>query len=212
MSKPLTERQEKVVSTIQFWIKEHGFPPTIRELRGPLGIKSLRGVTTHLDALAKKGVLMRKRGARGIRLLVDSAFHAVEHAIRVPIVGRVAAGTPLLAEEQIEAQRLVDESLLGKASSSAKHFALRVKGESMIEAGILDGDYVIVREQPAADSGDIIVALLGDEATVKRFVKDNDHIRLQPAHPTMEPLILTPQQSITILGKVLAVFRSLAAS
>ena len=211
MSKPLTERQEKVVSTIQFWIQEHGFPPTIRELRSQLGIKSLRGVTTHLDALAKKGALVRKRGARGIRLLVDSAFQAVEHAIRVPILGRIAAGAPLLAEEQIEGQLVVDESLLGKAPSSAKHFALRVKGESMVEAGILDGDYVIVREQPVAESGDIIVALLGDEATVKRFVKDNDHIRLQPAHPTMEPIILTPQQSITILGKVLAVFRSFAA-
>ncbi len=211
MPKPLTDRQQKVVGTIQAWIKEHGIPPTIRELRGPLGIKSLRGVTTHLDALAKKGVLMRKHGARGIRLLVDTAFQAVEHAIRVPIVGRVAAGTPLLAEEQIEGQLIVDESLLGKAPLSAKHFALRVHGESMVDAGILEGDFVIVREQPTATNGDIIVALLGDEATVKRFFQESDHIRLQPAHPTMEPIILTPQHSIAILGKVLAVFRSLAA-
>ena len=209
MPKKLTTRQENVITAIQEWIRDHGYPPTIRELGIRLGIRSLRGVTAHLDAIAKKGFLSRQRHARGIRLLVETAASTVATAMHIPIVGRIAAGQPLLAQEQVEGHLAIDANLLGKVPASATHFALRVRGESMMNAAILDGDYVIVRQQPEADDGDIVVALIGDEATVKRFFRDNDHIRLQPEHPTLEPIILTKQQALTILGKVVAVFRKL---
>lgn len=209
MAKRLTARQHTVLLTIKEWIRQHGFPPTIRELGQQLGIKSLRGVTTHLDAIAKKGYLNRKRSARGIKLLMDVGASAVELSLRIPVVGRVAAGEPLLAQEHLEGHLTIDASLLGKSPPSATHFALRVHGTSMEGAGILDGDYVIARQQEDASNGDIVVALLGDEATVKRLFKENDHIRLQPEHPTLEPIIVTKQQSIAVLGKVIAVFRTL---
>ncbi|MBI3318978.1 MAG: repressor LexA, partial [Candidatus Omnitrophica bacterium] len=161
MKRELTERQQRVVQAIRAWITEHGYPPTIRELGKLLGIKSLRGVTTHLDALAKKGRLTRQRSARGIRLLQESGSYTTAHY--VPIVGRIAAGAPLLADERLEGQLLIDASLLGQreAERPPQHFALRVRGASMQEAGILDGDYVIVRQQPSAENGEIVVALLG---------------------------------------------------
>ncbi len=211
MAKELTQRQRLVVDAIQGWIKEHGFPPTIREIGKQVGIKSLRGVTTHLDALVKKGHLVRKRGARGLRLLMGDAAQAAT-ALRVPIVGRIAAGGPLLAEERLEGELLIDPSVLGKnpgGADAASHFALRVHGRSMQDAGILNGDFVIVRQQPTADNGEIVAALIGEEATVKRFFHEGDHIRLQPENPAMEPLLLTKEKPVEILGKVVAVFRTL---
>ena len=213
MAHELTQRQQRVVETIQAWIKEHGLPPTIRELGKQLGIKSLRGVTTHLDALVRKGRLVRRRGARGIRVLMDDAPAAIEaaQALRVPIVGRIAAGAPLLAQERLDGELLIDPSRLGaqEGAEAANHFALRVRGRSMQGAGILHGDYVIVRQQPTADNGAIVAALIGEEATVKRFFNEGDRIRLQPENPAMEPLLLTKDQPVEILGKVVAVFRAL---
>ncbi len=210
MPKELTDRQKSVLQTIREWIKEHGYPPTIREIGKRLGIRSLRGVTTHLDAIAKKGHLSRQRSARGIRLLMESTASTVATAMHIPIIGRIAAGQPLLAQEQVEGHLAIDAKLLGKSPESAAHFALRVHGESMVNAGILDGDYVIVRQQPTVDDGEIVVALLGEEATVKRLFREQDSIRLQPEHPTMEPIIVTKPQSVEILGRVIAVFRALA--
>ncbi len=209
MAKQLTKRQHTVIEAIRAWIREWGYPPTIRELGKQLGIKSLRGVTTHLDAIAKKGFLKRESRARSIRLA--DLVAPFEQAIRIPILGRIRAGQPMLAQEQVEGHVVIDGSLVGRTTSTdvSQHFALKVHGDSMITAGILDGDFVIVRQQPEASNSDIVVALLGDEATVKRFYKEEDHIRLQPEHPTMEPLIVTKQQPITILGKVVAVFRQL---
>ena len=207
MAKQLTQRQQTVLETIRAWIRERGYPPTIRELGKLLGIKSLRGVTTHLDAIAKKGFLKREPRARSISLL--DLMAPFEHALRVPIVGRIRAGEPVLAQEQVEGHVVIDGDWIGIAPSaeSPVHFALKVRGDSMINAGILEGGYVIVRQQPTAETGEIIVALLGDEATVKRFVKKGDEVRLQPDHPTMEPIAVTSEKPLAILGKVVAVFR-----
>ena len=209
MAKQLTKRQQTVLETIRAWVREQGYPPTIRELGKQLGIKSLRGVTTHLDAIAKKGFLKRDSRARSISLL--DLVAPFEQAIRVPIVGRFRAGEPVLAQEQVEGHVVIDGAWIGASggSSTSEHFALKVNGDSMINAGILDGDFVIVRQQPTVEDGNIVVALLGDEATVKRLYKEDDRIRLQPEHPTMEPIIVTKQQALTILGKVVAVFRNL---
>jgi len=210
MAKQLTKRQQTVLDTIRTWIRERGYPPTIREIGKHMGIKSLRGVTTHLDAIAKKGFLKRESRARSISLL--DLVAPFEQAIRVPVIGRIRAGQPVLAQEQVENHVVVDGAWLGGSgkSAGADHFALKVAGDSMINAGILDGDFVIVRQQPTAEAGDIVVALLGEEATIKRYYKDEDHIRLQPEHPTMEPIIVDRQQPFTILGKVVAVFRNLS--
>jgi repressor LexA len=210
MAKRLTKRQETVLEMIRAWIREHGYPPTIREMGQRLGIKSLRGVTTHLDAIAKKGFLKREPRARSISLL--DALAPFEQALRVPIVGHIRAGAPVLAQEQVEGHVVIDGAWIGAApaSESTPHFALQVKGDSMINAGILDGDHVIVRQQPTAENGNVVVALLGEEATIKRFFKDGDQIRLQPEHPTMEPILVPPSQPLTILGKVVAVFRKLS--
>ena len=209
MAKQLTKRQQTVLETIRMWIRQRGYPPTIREIGKQMGIKSLRGVTTHLDAIAKKGFLKREPRARSISLM--DLMAPFEQALRVPIVGRVRAGEPVLAQEHVEGHVVVDGGWIGAAPSSeaTPHFALKVKGDSMINAGILDGDYVIVRQQPAAEPNDIVVALLGDDATVKRFIKHDEGIRLQPEHPTMEPIVVTPEQPLTILGKVVAVFRKI---
>jgi len=210
MAKQLTKRQHAVLETIRAWIRQRGYPPTIRELGKQLGIKSLRGVTTHLDAIAKKGFLKREPRARSISLL--DALAPFEQALRVPIVGRIRAGQPVMAEEHVEGHVVIDGSWVGASATEAsgQHFALKVHGDSMITAGILDGDYVIIRQQPTAEHGDIVVALIGEDATVKRLAKIGDRIQLQPAHPTMEPIIVPPEQPLTILGKVVAVFRKVS--
>lgn len=209
MAKQLTKRQHTVLQTIRTWIRERGYPPTIRELGKLLGIKSLRGVTTHLDAIAKKGFLKREPRARSISLV--DLMEPFQHAIQVPIVGRIRAGQPVLAEENVEGHVVIDGDWVGVSlpSESPQHFALRVTGDSMINAGIIEGDYIIVRQQSTAQDRDIVVALIGEEATVKRFFKEANQIRLQPDHPTMEAIIIPPEKSLTILGKIVAVFRKL---
>ena len=210
MAKQLTKRQHTVLETIRDWIRQRGYPPTIRELGRLLGIKSLRGVTTHLDAIAKKGYLKREPRARSISLL--DAMAPFERALQIPVLGRIRAGEPVLAQQHVESHLVIDGAWLGAANhpEAVPHFALKVRGDSMINAGILDKDYVIVRQQQAVDDGEIAVVLLGEEATVKRFYKAADHIRLQPEHPTMEPLLVSKGQPCTVLGKVVAVFRKLA--
>ena len=209
MAKQLTKRQHTVIEAIRTWIHERGYPPTIRELGKLLGIKSLRGVTTHLDAIAKKGFLKRESRARSIRLA--DLMAPFEQAVRIPVVGRIRAGEPILAQEHVESHVVIDGAWFGASTQAAglQHFALKVRGDSMINAGIFEGDYVIVRQQTSAEPNDIVAALLNDEATIKRFVKERDEIRLQPEHPTMPPIVVTPDQKLAILGKVGAVFRKL---
>ncbi len=209
MAKQLTKRQQTVLETIRSWIRQRGYPPTIRELGKLLGIKSLRGVTTHLDAIQKKGFLKREPRARSISLL--DLVAPFEQAMRIPILGRIRAGAPMLAQEQVEGHVVIDGAWIGPGGQpGSEHFALQVRGDSMINAGILDGDFVIVRQQPVVQNGEIAVALLDDEATVKRFYQEEERVRLQPEHPSMEPLIVTKPQEVTVLGKVVAVFRKVA--
>lgn len=210
MTKPLTARQQLVLDTIRSWTVQRGYPPTIRELGQALGIKSLRGVTAHLDALVKKGRLTRHRGARS--LLPTPSASATALGVRVPIIGQIRAGEPILAQEQVEGYLTVDGEWLrpDAYASTGEYFALKVQGKSMAGAGILEGDFVIVHRQSRAENGDVVAVLLGEEATVKRFFQEEGRVRLQPAHPTMAPVLVEAGEPLAILGKVIAVFRRLA--
>lgn len=181
-----------------------GVPPSIRQIGAALGISSTNGVRLHLQALQKKGYIRRsQRTSRGIvslNRLSNTASPSCSTTVDIPILGRVAAGMPVMAAENHEGSLTLDASLIKNQES----FALRVNGDSMINAGILDGDIVVVRLQQGADNGDIVVALMGEEATVKRFYREKDTIRLQPENPTMAPMYST---DVDICGKVIALVR-----
>jgi len=211
MSKGLTARQREVLDTIREFATRKGYPPSIRELGRALGISSLRGVTIHLDALAKKGFIERESTSRSIRLLI--AMDSASNRISVPLLGSIAAGLPLLAVENVESYVPIPAEM---ASSAAELFALRVKGDSMIGDAILDGDTIIVRSQPSAATGEIVAALIGDEATVKRLDKSSRPARLLPSNPSYQPIVLRQAQDaredVRILGKVIGLVRSYGAS
>jgi repressor LexA len=195
----LTKRQERVLRFIQSHCKKHGYPPTIREIGNHIGAKWSHGVERHLQALEQKGHITRVRDkSRGIRLSFTRS------GIEVPILGRITAGKPILAVENVEEKIVVDTSFVSGDGS----FLLMVEGFSMKEAGILDGDLVLVRQQSTAESGDIVAALIDDEATVKRFRLNGDQVVLEPENPDFEP-IYSDSASIKIIGKVLAVLRLL---
>jgi repressor LexA len=206
MRPKLTARQQEILAYIERVVSTTGVPPSIRQIGAALGIRSTNGVRSHLKALEKKGYIHRSlRTSRGIAMLdrikqvTTSTF---QETTAVPILGRVTAGMPILAVENCDGHLQLDPSLVKDADT----FALRVEGNSMIGAGILDGDYVLVRPQPSADNGDIVVALLeGDEVTVKRFYREADGVRLQPENPTMEP-IRVPR--VSICGKVTGLVRT----
>ncbi len=213
MAKGLTARQREVLARIIKHIEEHNCPPTIRELAAELNITSTNGVRDHLRALMEKGFIKRNpRLSRGIELtgewraLVSRELaRSVSYPAALPIVGQVAAGSPVLAQENVEDTLTLDARYVRDGD-----FALRVRGDSMCLAGIFEGDYVVVRQQPVAQPGDIVVALVGDEATVKRFYPEDGRIRLQPEHPEMEPIFIHPEDpAFRIVGKVTAVFRVL---
>ncbi|MDI7267962.1 MAG: transcriptional repressor LexA [Myxococcota bacterium] len=200
----LTRRQQTVLEFIQTSIRRDGYPPTLREIGAHFGIRSTNGVNDHLRALEKKGFLTRKdMKSRALRPTGPVGAAVME----VPIVGRVAAGVPVLALENLEGTIRMDGSLL--PDEPARCFALRVRGESMIDAGIRDGDIVFVRQQDGAASGSIVVAMLGDEATVKRFFTEGGRVRLQPENPAMAPIIVPAADaaSLRILGVVVGVYR-----
>jgi len=202
MSKELTARQREVLDAIREYQAHKGYPPSIRELGKTLGISSLRGVTIHLDAIEKKGYLQRESTSRSIRLLDGSG--SAETQISVPLLGSIAAGLPLLAVENVEAYIPVSTEF---ARNARELFALRVKGDSMIGDAILDGDTIIIRSQQSADHGDIVAALIGDEATVKRLDSVSKPPRLLPSNPDYQPIDLG-REDARILGKVIGLSRS----
>jgi repressor LexA len=197
----ITERQKEIYEFIRSTIATRGIAPSIREIGERFGIRSTNGVDKHLAALARIGYITRERGtSRGIALPSGTTAPGT-----IPLLGRVAAGRPILSPENREGECSVDLSLFG--IRSAQHvFALRVAGESMIEAHILDGDTVLVREQQTAGSGDIVVAMVDGEATVKRFFVERDRVRLQPENRALAPLFFD-RGDLRILGKVVGVMR-----
>jgi len=200
MGEELTARQREILNFILSFARKRGFQPSMREIGNKFGIKSTYGVHRHLQALQKKGYLKRPAGQG--RALELRHFAPPKGSLEIPVVARVAAGEPLLAVENIEETLVVDQSLVkGKDS-----FFLRVQGDSMIGAHILDADYVLVKPQPSAENGDIVVALIEDEATVKRFYKEKTRIRLQPANSRYKPIF---GRNIEIRGLVIGVIRKM---
>ncbi len=215
----LKEREQKILDYMKEEIRKKGYPPTVREICAALGIKSTSTAHKDIASLVEKGFI-RKDPSKPRALMVVGAEHdapaasspvssaandGVAHTsvVEVPVVGRIAAGTPILAEQNIEDSFPVPSRFVG----SGRTFMLTVKGESMIEAGIMDGDYILVEQQRSVRNGDIVVAMVDgfeSEATVKTFYKEGDHIRLQPENPTMSPIIV---RDVKILGKVKGVFR-----
>lgn len=209
----LTKRQREIFKFILSNIEKFGYPPSIPEVQKKFSFKSPNAVQDHLEALKRKGYIARRpHKSRGIEILNHTYLKrnngSVNDApIEVPIIGKVSAGSPILAQENIEGTIFVDKSITTRAKNI---FALRVKGESMINAGIFDGDFVLVRQQPVAEQGEMVVVLIDDEATVKRFYKDKNKIRLQPENDTMKPIIIDPKEKrISIIGKVKGVIRKI---
>ena len=201
--KPRGDTQERILIYIQNEIASRGYAPSVREIGEAVGLKSTSTVHGHLQRLEKKGLLHRdamKPRAMGLAALADEVQSAVVNACPIPVVGRVAAGSPILAEENIEEVLALPPEMVGQG----QHFILKVCGESMIQAGIFDGDYIVVRSQTDANNGEIIVAMVDDEATVKRFYKEDGHFRLQPENDLMEPIIV---DDVTILGRVVSLLR-----
>jgi repressor LexA len=197
MARPLSSRQERILRFITQHIGEKGYPPTVREIGEAVDLRSSSTVHGHLKALQAAGYIQRESArTRAIRL------PDVVRTVAVPLVGRVAAGQPILADENVEETYRLPVDWVGGSDA----FMLRVKGDSMIEDGILDGDIVIVRPQQTASDGDRVVALLEDEATVKRFYREPNRIRLQPANSSMEPIYA---EHVMILGKVVGLVRQL---
>jgi repressor LexA len=212
----LTDRQREILDFIVKETEMRGFPPTIREIGEEMDIRSTNGVNDHLKALERKGYLTRgEQQSRSLvptkraRLVLGLGKRGDANLVEVPILGRVAAGAPLLATENIEDSVKIDSFLLG--GSGKEVFALRVKGESMIEDGIFDGDYLFVKKTPSASSGEIVVALIEDEATVKRYYPEGDRIRFQPANKAMEPIYVNRSEfrSTMLLGIVVGVYRKM---
>lgn len=203
MGKGLTKRQREILTYVMSSMQQRGYPPSVREIGAALGLTSSSTVHSHLTALEKKGFIHRDPSKpRAIEILKDGASQPPKRVVNVPVLGRIAAGYPLLAEENVEDVFPLPRDLIREDSA----FILRVRGESMIDAGILDGDYLVVRQQATANNGEIVAALLGDEATVKRFYRERDHVRLQPENRTMTPILT---RDATVLGKVVALIRRL---
>ncbi len=202
----LSRRQQDILNYIKFEVKHKGYPPSVREIGEAVGLASSSTVHGHLSRLEKKGLIRRDpTKPRAIEVITEDMDTSIpkSESINIPVIGKVTAGQPITAIENIEEYFPLPDHMVGDDNV----FALVVQGDSMIEAGIYDGDMVIVKQQPSANNGDIVVAMTEeDEATVKRFFKEKDFIRLQPENASLEPIIL---KSVTILGKVIGVYRTL---
>lgn len=214
----LKEREQRILDYMKSEIRQKGYPPTVREICSALNIKSTSTAHKDIDSLVKKGFIKKDPSKPRALMLVDPDADAEADSISnlaqmgntertdvvdIPVIGRIAAGTPILAEQNVEDSFPVPSRFIGNGTN----FMLTVKGESMIEAGIMDGDYILVEQQNTARNGDIVVAMVDgfeSEATVKTFYKEKDHIRLQPENASMSPIIV---QDVKILGKVKGVFR-----
>ncbi len=199
----ISAKQKEILEFIKQEILNKGYPPAVREICEAVGLKSTSSVHSHLETLEKNGYIRRDpTKPRAIEIMDDNFNLTRREVVNVPVIGSVAAGQPLLAIENIESYFPIPSEYVPNADT----FMLHVKGESMINAGILDGDQILVRQQSDAENGDIVVALVGDSATVKTFYKEDGHYRLQPENDTMEPIIV---DECMILGKVFGVFRLL---
>lgn len=194
--RPNGDTQKRILEYIEKYIDDNGFPPSVREIGLAVDLKSTSTVHGHLTRLEKKGLLHRE--AMKPRTIVKKDEKA--QTVKVPLLGKVAAGTPILAEENAEGFMQLPEAMVGRGD----HFILEIRGDSMIMAGIMNGDYVVVKRQQTAQNGEIIIAMIDDEATCKRYFKEPDRIRLQPENPRMRPIYV---RSVTIVGKVVAVYR-----
>lgn len=196
-------KQTEILEFIKKEIADKGYPPSVREICTAVGLKSTSTVHGHLERLEKKGFIRRDpTKPRAIEVL-DDDFTARKEMVNVPVVGRVTAGQPILAVENIDDTFPLPLDFI---QSNNQVFMLKVQGESMIEAGIFDGDYIIIEQKPTAENGEIVVALIGDEATVKTFYKENGYFRLQPENSTMAPILV---KDVKILGKVIGLFRKI---
>lgn len=208
----LSEREQRILEYMREYVAKWGYPPTVRDIAGALGIKSTSTVHKSIAALEKAGAIKKQAGKRRALDIVgsepaklQSVADERDDVIDLPVVGRIAAGTPILAEQNIEDSFPMPSRFIGKGTN----FMLTVHGQSMIEAGIFDGDYILVQQQDTASNGDIVVAMIDgmeSEATVKAFYKENGHVRLQPRNSEMEPIIV---DDCKIIGLVKGVFRYL---
>jgi repressor LexA len=206
----LTKRQQEIFDFIKRYSAKYGYPPTVRDIGKAVGLASSSTVHAHLANLEKIGLLRRDPSKPRALELLDRAVGGVREGVRdivgpgrLPLVGHVAAGQPVLAEENIEDYVEVPAA----AGGDTGEYLLRVRGESMKDAGILEGDFVVVRPQETAEDGEIVVALVGEEATVKRFFRENDHVRLQPENAAMKPI---RSKEVRVLGRVVGLLRSLS--
>lgn len=204
MEQKLTAKQEQILDYLKECILKKGYPPAVREICDAVNLKSTSSVHSHLETLEKKGYIRRDpTKPRAIEICDDSFQMVRTEMVSIPVLGNVAAGLPILAEQNIESYFPVPAEYI----PSGESFALRVRGDSMINVGIFNGDQIFVNACSTASNGDIVVALIDDSATVKTFYKENGHIRLQPENDTMEPIIVDDCQ---ILGKVFGVFRKMS--
>ena len=210
----LNKREKAILKYIEKQVVANGYPPSVREIGKAVDLKSTATVHGYIASLEKKGYIKKEsQKGRTLKLLkggavegqqstFDKEVYSSREMVDVPVIGKITAGEPILAVENVTDTFPIPLDFVGTGES----FMLTVRGESMIEAGILDGDYILVRKQNTANNGEIVVALIGDEATVKTFYKENDYFRLQPENDTMEPIIL---KEVTILGKVIGLYRKL---
>ena len=201
MQRPRGDNQQRILDYIKSEIQTKGYPPSVREIANAVGLKSTSTVHGHLQRLEKRGLLHRDAmKPRAMEVTGDPSLPRTGPTTTVPVLGHVTAGQPILAEENLDEYVALPEIMLG----DGEHFVLKVHGDSMIEAGILDGDHIIVRRQEKANNGEIVVAMIDDSATVKRFYKENGHYRLQPENSEMAPILT---DHVTILGKVISLYR-----